>query len=121
MNNPTVFLGGIFLKTQISEIETKSIGVVQNAADVLQKAFLRGISGVFSGDLTLVNLPFVNSHPRGYRGIYFPGGAVADFEKFRVIQKGWMNFEIVRIFFRFLAAFSGLKEALGNRPGVIIS
>lgn len=120
MNNRTVFLGGIFLKTQISEIETKSLGVVQNAADVLQKAFIRGISAIFPGTLTLVNLPFVNSYPRGYRSIYFPGGGVTAFEKFRVIQKGWLNLEIVRIFFRFLSAFKGLKEALGNHPGTII-
>lgn len=120
MNSQIVFLGGVFLDSQISEIEAKSIGVVQNAADVLQKAFLNGISKVFPSDLTLVNLPFVNSYPRGYREIYFPAGTDSVFESFKVIQKGWMNLEIARIFFRLAAAFRGLKTALRGRPGVIV-
>lgn len=120
MNSQIVFLGGIFLENQMSAIETRSIGVVQNAADVLQKAFLRGISRVFLSELTLVNLPFINSYPRGYHDIYFPGGGEATFEKFRVISKGWINLEIARIFFRVVAAFSGLKRALAGRPGVIV-
>ncbi len=120
MNTQIVFLGGVFLESQISDIETKSIGVVQNAADVLQKAFLNGISKVFPGDLTLVNLPFVNSYPRGYGDIYFPAGADSAFDGFQVIQKGWVNLEIARILFRLAAAFRGLRTALRGRPGVIV-
>lgn len=120
MSDRVVFLGGIFLDNQISEIEAKSIGVVQNAADVLQKGFIRGLSGAFPSELTVVNLPFVNSYPRGYRNFQFKGCSDSVFESVRVIQKGWFNLEIVRIFFRFFAAYQGLKEAMDCRKGVII-
>lgn len=120
MKGHIVFLGGIFLDEKIAEIEKKSIGVVQNAADVFQKGFLRGISRVFTGKLTLVNIPFVNSYPRGYRDIYYCSAKDSSFENFRVINKGWFNFEFVRTFFRFKAAFSGLKTALCGKSGIVI-
>lgn len=120
MNTRVVFLGGIFLESRLSEIETNSIGVVQNAADVLQKAFLTGISTVFPSALTLVNLPFINSHPRGYRGLYFPEGSDSEFANFHVIQKGWLNLEVARLFFRLTAAYRGLRNALRDQGGVVL-
>jgi hypothetical protein len=61
-----IFLGGIFPEDIRDEIEAKSSGVIQNAADSLQKALISGLKIHFE-KLTLVNLPFIGSFPKRYK------------------------------------------------------
>lgn len=66
------FLGGIFPSPIQEEIEKESNGVIQYAADALQKALLEGIRSHFE-DVYLINLPFISSFPKFYRKLLVPG------------------------------------------------
>ena len=50
------FLGGIFPQENICEILANSHGVVQSAADALQKSILEGL-GAYRDDIDIINLP----------------------------------------------------------------
>src|SRR5688572_14253452 len=71
-DRPIVFLGGIFTPHQLGFIHAESRGVVQNAADALQKNLIQGLSSTYQGPLTVLNLPFIGSYPRWFRRLIFP-------------------------------------------------
>lgn len=70
------FLGGIFPLENIKEILSNSRGVVQSAADALQKSIIEGL-GAYRDDIDIINLPFLGSYPKRYRDLFTPSN---DFE-----------------------------------------
>ncbi len=70
------FLGGIFPQENICEILANSHGVVQSAADALQKSILEGL-GAYRDDIDIINLPFLGSYPKRYNKLFTPSN---DFE-----------------------------------------
>lgn len=63
------FLTGLFPLDQYKEIIANSKGSIHYAADALQKSFADGFSEVFD-NLEIVNLPFVQPYPQGYRKMF---------------------------------------------------
>lgn len=63
------FLGGMFPKENLEEILKKSSGVVQSAADALQKSIIEGL-GAYDLDVEIINLPFIGSYPKRYSDIF---------------------------------------------------
>lgn len=57
------FVGGLFTPEIQKVIETTSRGVIQYAADTLQKCYIEGLAH-YINNLTIFNLPFVGSYPR---------------------------------------------------------
>lgn len=66
-------LFGIFPEENYSEIISNSKGVVQYAADALQKSLIEGLGSFFS-DLEVINLPYIGSYPKRYARLYSPVG-----------------------------------------------
>lgn len=106
-----IFLGGVFLPSQRETILKHSRGVVQNAADALQKAFLRGFAGHVGDNIQLVNLPFVGSYPRMYDTVTFPACEDTLPPGIRARGEGFLNLRFVRFWSRFVSAFRGLSRA----------
>lgn len=116
-----VFVGGIFLEEQRKLIESKAMGNVQYAADSLQKAILNGFDKIDGLETHLVNIPFISSFPRGDRQAWFPSIRTKIFSNISVLGKSFINILILRIFDRFRAAFTGLRQILDTRdPATII-
>lgn len=103
-----VFLGGVFLPAQTDAILRDSRGVVQNAADALQKAFLKGFGSAGRDAVSVVNLPFVGGYPKGYRRIWFPRCAATLPAGIVVRGESFFNLRFVRFLSRFASAFRGL-------------
>ncbi|WP_280551806.1 glycosyltransferase [Halomonas sp. 25-S5] len=97
-----------------------SRGVVQNAADALQKAFIKGFSDASLGQVCVVNLPFVGSYPKGARSLFFPG--CKEMLGTRVHVRGWpfLNLRFVRFLSRFRSAFHGLCVATRGKKAPFI-
>lgn len=103
-----IFLGGIFPPSQIDLIYRESRGVIQGAADGLQKSLLTGLASN-GADLAIVNLPYVGAYPRGFTQPVFP--AVED--SFAGAPLHGQRFVLVRVLktlHRVVAAFSGLQN-----------
>lgn len=115
-----VFLGGVFLPSQQAAILQNSRGVVQNAADTLQKAFLRGFSAHAVERIRLVNLPFVGSFPRLYKAITFPGAAETLLSNIDAKGEGFLNLRFVRFWSRFVSAYRGLRQTVATAPSPIV-
>lgn len=115
-----VFLGGVFLPSQHESILQHSHGVVQNAADALQKAFLRGFAAHRPGKVKLVNLPFVGSYPRMYNQIRFPGCHDSLPPGIEANGEGFMNLRFIRFWTRFFSAYRGLRRAVGTLRSPVI-
>lgn len=106
-----IFLGGVFLPSQHNAILKDSRGVVQNAADALQKAFLRGFAVHVGDRIQLVNLPFVGSYPRMYDTMMFPACDDTLLPGIRARGEGFLNLRFIRFLSRFVSAFRGLRRA----------
>jgi len=117
-----VFLGGLFLPERIDAIRRQSRGPIQFAADVLQKAFLRGFATALDTPLSVVNLPFVGSYPARYRALRFPAWSGTYPVGVPVEGRPFLNLQIVKYLSRFRSALTGLKAAIprGSRATVVI-
>lgn len=117
-----VFLGGVFLPSQRDSILNNSRGVVQNAADALQKAFLLGFATHLEGRVQLINLPFIGSFPRMYKAITVPGCKEILHPRIEVTSEGFFNLRFIRFLSRFVSAYRGLRRAarLLRYPVVVV-
>ena len=106
-----IFLGGVFLPSQRNAILKHSRGVVQNAADALQKAFLRGFAVHVGDKIQLVNLPFVGSYPRMYDTMSFPACEDTLPPGIRARGEDFLNLRFIRFWSRFVSALRGLRRA----------
>lgn len=106
-----IFLGGVFVPSQQDAIIKHSRGVVQHAADALQKAFLRGLAVHIGDRIQLVNLPFVGSYPEMYDVMTFPACEDTLQPGIRVHGEGFLNLRFIRFWSRLVSAFRGLRRA----------
>ena len=67
-------LCGIFPNENLKEILTNSKGIIQYAADALQKSFIEGL-GAFELDIEIINLPFLGSFPKRYSKLFTPSNS----------------------------------------------
>lgn len=66
-----IILMGIFPDNQYDTIISNSKGVIQYAADALQKSFLEGLISTSNNlDLEIINLPYIGSFPRRYTKLF---------------------------------------------------
>lgn len=67
-----IMIGGIFPPEQYDTIIDSSLGVIDFAADTLQKSIIHGLSYHMPNDISLLNLPFIGSYPSGYKQLFDP-------------------------------------------------
>ena len=71
-----ILLFGIFPKNRYSEIVENSKGVIQYAADALQKSIIEGI-GSLADNIEILNLPYIGSYPKRYNKFWSINGNFA--------------------------------------------
>jgi glycosyltransferase involved in cell wall biosynthesis len=115
---PIVFLGGIFTPRQIDLIERESKGVIQNAADGLQKKLIEGLSETYPGSISILNLPFIGSYPQLSRLAFFP--ATNEFVHAKLLGQSFVNIRMLKSFSRLVSSFLGLLRAAPSRRCAVI-
>lgn len=65
----TIFIGGIFPQECYEHILRNSKGVIQYAADALQKSMLSGLNYHIS-DIQLINITYIGAYPNRYKKLY---------------------------------------------------
>lgn len=96
-----LFVGGLFSSKQIDFINSTSSGVVQNAADVLQKNIIKSLK-LHAKEVEVVNLPFIGSYPALSSCLYFPP-VIDDFGKAKITGLGFLNLPFIKHFSRFIS------------------
>ena len=94
-----LFVGGFFVPSQMDFINITSKGVVQNAADVLQKNIVKSLS-MYADKIEVVNLPFVGAYPALSSSLFFPS-VVDEFSGVDVKGLSFLNLPIIKHFSRF--------------------
>jgi glycosyltransferase involved in cell wall biosynthesis len=108
LNIKFIFLGGVFVEKQLNFVTRNSIGVVQNAADVLQKNLISGLDKNTASGVTVINIPFVGSYPKRFRVPYFPAVTEATGERSIILGFGFVNIFFIKLFSRFIVAIRAL-------------
>ncbi len=115
-NNPLeniqiALLFGMFSSNNYKNILSNSKGVIQNAANILQTAFVDGL-GEHCPNINIINLPYIGSWPSRNKQCYFQGG---DFqyrtETNKRIQGKDISFSNI-IGFKMYSRYSQAKKAL---------
>lgn len=115
-----IFLGGLFPKESRREIESKSIGVIQYAADALQWAIVNGLSNYYVQNFRLVNLPYVGSFPQRYIDFKIKSFGFSHKEGANDVNVGFINLPIYKMYSRFYNAKRALENILGDKNEIII-
>ncbi|MEO5757993.1 MAG: glycosyltransferase [Mesorhizobium sp.] len=106
-------------------IERESKGVVQNAADALQKSIIRGIASN-NRDMVIVNLPYVGSYPRLFNKAVFPS-TIDSIYGVALYGQEFPLYRFVKSIFRLKNALRGLRSvseenlpSITNRRPVVL-
>lgn len=97
-----IFLGGLFPDSFRETLLRNSRGVVQNAADALQRAFVSGFAAI--SELTVVNLPFVGSFPHRYKSPCLPTFHFRLSRAHDAINVGFINLPLIKLISRYINA-----------------
>lgn len=119
-HRPLIFLGGIFTPGQTEMIQNDSIGVVQNAADSLQKHIIRGLTLTYPGQISVVNLPYIGAYPVGFKRAFFPGTDETVFSTVKVTGQRFCSVRFIKPFARALSALRGLMRSGSRNPTILI-
>jgi glycosyltransferase involved in cell wall biosynthesis len=117
-----LFLGGIFPKHMEKEIYQKSIGSVQNAANVFQWHIIEGLEKNLGRPISIMNLMFVGSYPKRYKDIFIkdfefshaPGAMDRNIGYFNltIIKQLLLQFSLKRAMVKWLKNDDGRKKVL---------
>jgi len=107
------FLGGLFPSDRKIEIAKNSISAVQNAANNLQWALIKGLDHYFE-ECKIISLPFVASYPFGYKQRKISSSQFS--HKISSIDYciGFYNYPIINLFSRYINARKALIKCISN-------
>ncbi len=113
-----IFLGGLFPNQMRDEIQSRSTGVIQNAADVFQRNLLNGLCEFC--DIFLINLVFIGSYPLKYRSLFIHSFLVESKNLLQFKNVGFSNLMIFKHLSRYLNGRRTLLEMDSNKFDFII-
>lgn len=95
-----VFIGGLFPKELRKEIESKSLGVIQYAADTLQWALIEGLDRHVNA-LRIFNLIYIGSFPTRYKDIRIKKTNFSHNTSSYDVNIGFVNLPIYKLWSRY--------------------
>lgn len=113
-----LFMGGVFPFEAEVDLRCRSKVGLQYAANNMQLAMLDGFMKTFSGELEVLNMPFVGSWPFSHRGIWFGDSCKYRFHGLRVFSVGFLNVIGIKHLSRFFGACALLCSRLWESTGV---
>ena len=111
-----LFLCGLFPRCYRDEIEKKSIGSIQYAADTLQWAIVNGLDN-YANKLKLINLPYIGSFPFRYKELktksfVFSHNGISIDE-----NVGFLNLSVYKFVSRYLNSLNHIKKWASDTRG----
>ncbi|OHT44640.1 glycosyltransferase [Flavobacterium tructae] len=104
-----IFVGGLFPKELRNEIESKSVGVIQYAADALQWAIVDGLDN-YVDNLNIVNLASVGSYPSRYKDLKMKSLSFSHKSGSKDLNVGYINLTV----YKFYSIYRNTKKAFKN-------
>ncbi len=101
-------LMGLFPDEYRNQIEKDSVRGIQNAADKLQGAIVRGLSQVEGVNVSIVNSLYIGSYPRRYRRMRIPSFAFSYAGNVPGKNVGFCNLTA----YKWLSRYRGIKKAI---------
>lgn len=113
-----IFLGGLFPKEKLREIEQNSIGVIQYAANAFQWSIIDGLVKQ-NIDISIVNLPYVGSYPSLYKKLHIKSDMFEYAPGRKGYNVGFNNLKGYKNFDRFLKARKFLQDNITDKTEVL--
>jgi len=114
-----IFLGGLFPVELRSEIEKKSMGVIQYAADALQWNILEGLD-FYTDEIKIINLVYIGSYPRRYSSLRIKSFVFSHKRGARDINVGFINLTAYKTISRYYNAKRVLRKHVKKGNETII-
>jgi glycosyltransferase involved in cell wall biosynthesis len=114
-----IFLGGLFPAELKNEIEKKSKGVIQYAANALQWNIVEGLDFYIKG-LKIINLIYIGSYPARYRSLKIRTSIFSHKKGSNDINVGFLNLTGYKTFSRYYNAKRILRKHLRNGNEIIV-
>lgn len=104
------FIGGLFPAENIDFFKDHSMGIFQNAADVLQKNIVKGLQNNTNQKLNIITVPFLGTFPHSF-SIKYINDEKFNSDEFTMHQVGFNNTKIIEEF----SKYNGLKKAIKDQ------
>lgn len=106
-----LFIGGMFLKEHEEYIQSNSISAIQNAANLLQWNYIRGIEKNVNITVDILNALFVGTFPKYFKKILIKGvGMYVDNESRNIIDVGFVNLPLITEDAKYLSMKDPLRK-----------
>lgn len=109
-------LMGLFPENYRKEIEKDTISGMQNAADKLQWAIVKGLSSIDDVQVGVINSLYIGSYPRRYRKLMIPSFKFTAFDRVEGENVGFCNLTGIKLFSRYQTAKKAV-EVWARKPG----
>jgi glycosyltransferase involved in cell wall biosynthesis len=103
------YLAGLFPDDLRNDIEKKSKGVIQYAADALQKAIVQGLDNYIK-DLTILNLIYIGSYPQRYTDYKISTTHFSHKFGATDLNVGFYNLPLYKLYSRYINTAKALKK-----------
>lgn len=114
------FVCGIFPPENYQEVVNNSRGVIQYAADALQKSIIEGLGCLTSSELTIINLPYIGSYPQRYVKLFSQKGDFIYTTQKGTVLTGYnvrfCNLSGYKLYSRYICTYRALKSWLYKCP-----
>lgn len=101
MDKKVVFIGGLFPEELKYEVQSKSIGGIQNAANNLQWNIVNGLVDNTFGELRVINSMYIGSFPKRYRTMCIKKTQfLIRNNKYNGINTSFLNLPVIKNWFR---------------------
>lgn len=114
-----IFLTGLFPPQFRNEIEAKSIGVIQYAADALQWSIVHGLD-YHTDNLKIINLPYVGSYPLRYKDFKLNSFTFSHKSGACDINVSFLNLPLIKLYSRYYNAKKTLQSLLYEGNEVVM-
>lgn len=112
-------LMGLFPKNIRAEIEAKSSGPVQYAADTLQWNIVKGLDA-HQADYTIINSIYIGSYPKRYKDLQVKAFDFSHNDRTRGHNLGFVNLPLYKLYSRYYQNKKFLQQWVGKEREVLI-
>lgn len=107
------FIGGLFTQSNHQFIQNNSIGLIQNAADALQHAYIDGLAKNLGPEcIEVINLPYVGSFPKRFKKLWIKSASDTLKSGVLVSTLGFINAPIIKHINRIVSSYYAIKNRI---------
>lgn len=116
-----IFIGGFFPEQYATLILSKSKRQMQNAANVFQWAFIKGLEQNLNRPIKLITAPFIGWYPKYYKDLTIRTSHFSNHDETNAsVMVGFLNLPVIKNIFKFYNMYSFIYNSISSKEKTVL-